>query len=553
MKYTIGIDYGTQSARAVLARVEDGQIVAEAEAAYEHGVMQDKLPGGAPLGADWALQDAADYYDMLKGCVKDLIQQSGIDPAQVIGICIDTTSCTILPLTQDMKPLSGVPEFCNEPHAYVKLWKHHAAQPQANRLNEIAREYDNNLLSRYGGIISSEWMFPKIMQVADEAPHVYKAAACFAEVADWLNARLTGKLVKNNVMAGYKAMWNRGSGYPDTQFFKMLNPLMENVISEKLPARIMDIGEAVGFLTQSAANDLGLTTGAVVAVAHSDACAVAAGLGLNTAGQMVMSIGTSTCHLLLGDGVKDVPGICGAVENGTLPGFISYEAGQAAVGDIFGWFAHNCVSARLEQEAEEAGKRVFQLLDEKAEKLKPGQSGLVALDWFNGNRTVLVNADLSGLIMGLTLETKPEEIFLALMEATAFGTRKIIKTFEKNGVPVNEIFVCGGIPQKSPLLMQIYADVCNREIHTSSLKQASAYSCAIFAAAAAGADNGGYDTVIGAAEKMAWRGTKTYVPNPKNVTAYDRLFDIFEELHDFAGIKSDAMLKLKAMRIKNCN
>ncbi len=549
MQYAIGIDYGTQSARLILVEVPSGKVVAESEQHYPHGVMEHALPSGKKLGENWAVQDANDYYEMIAAGTREVLAASGAAPQDVIGIGIDITCCTMLPLDAALEPLSNHAEFADEPNAYAKLWKHHAAQSYANKLNEIARAEGMAFLDRYGGIISSEWLIPKIMQVAEEAPAVYDAAAHFAEVGDWLTARLTGNLVKSNAMAGYKSLWSKTDGYPDSKFFALLHPRMEHVVREKLSAPIMDIGSRVGFLTEAAAQKLGLTTGTAVAVAHTDACVVPAGIGVNRVGQMAMSVGTSTCHLLLGEGMKHVPGICGAVENGTIPGFVSYEAGQAAVGDIFGWFVKNCVNSATEKAAEARGISVYELLEEQAGALAPGESGLVALDWFNGNRTILVDADLSGMIAGLTLHTTPAKIYRALMEATAFGTRIIIENFVRNGIPVNEIIACGGIPQKSPLLMQIYADVCGRPIQVSGLKLASAYSAAMYGAVAAGGSAGGFDSTAEAIDAMAWKDTRTYHPNSATAAAYDRLYAIFVKLHDFAGMHTDILRQLKQLSL----
>lgn len=548
MKYSIGIDYGTQTARAVLLEVSSGNPVTSAEQSYPHGVLESELPSGKKLGIDWALQVGSDYYFMLITCIKDLINKSHVDVDQIIGIGIDTTACTMLPLDSHYEPLSELEEYKDNPHAFVKMWKHHSAQSYANQLNRIAEQENMNFLKRYGGKISSEWMIPKIMQIAAEAPEVYNATTCFVEVGDWLVYKLTNRLMKSNVMAGYKSIWNKTEGYPNEDFFSLLNPKLKNVIAEKMPAPIMDVGNCAGHLSEKAARDTGLNWQTAVAVAHTDACVVPAALGMNKVGQMVMSIGTSTCHLLLGDQEKVVPGMCGMVQNGTLPGFNSYEAGQASVGDIFNWFVQNYVNSELEKEAADRSIEVYQLLEEKTRLLNPGKSGLVALDWFNGNRSILVDIDLTGMILGLNLHTTPEEIYRALIESTAFGTRKIIETFEKYDVPVNEIFACGGISTKSPLIMQIYADVCNREIHVSNLSQASAYASAIYGATAADVSKGGYETVADAVSNMANHETITYIPNPVNKEVYDILFNIYDELHDSFGIKSRAMKTLKEIR-----
>jgi L-ribulokinase len=548
MKYSIGIDFGTKSARAVLLEVGSHKIITGSEHVYPHGVIETQLPSGTKLGVDWTIQFGNDYYSVLTTCVKDLIKSSRVNPESIIGIGIDTTSCTMLPLNSQFEPLNEDKEFNDNPHAYVKMWKHHAAQRYANELNRIAEQENMSFLKRYGGKISSEWMIPKIMQIVVEAPEVYDAAKCFAEIGDWLIFKLTGNLVKSNVTVGYKSLWNAVDGYPSEDFFAHLHPKLRNVIADKLPAPVQYIGTSAGNLTESAAQDTGLSRHTAVAVAHTDACVVPAAIGVSKAGQMVMSVGTSICHLLLGNEDKIVPGICGVVQDGTLPGFISYEAGQASVGDIFNWFVQKCISAEFLEEAQEKGIDVHQLLDERAQAIRPGESGLVALDWFNGNRSILVDIDLMGMIVGLTIHTTPEEIYRALIEATAFGTRKIIETFEEYGVPVTEIYACGGIPEKSPLIMQIFADVCNKEIKVSKLPQASAYASAIYGATAAGVSQGGYNTVAEAVSEMANQETTNYSPVELNSKLYDDLFQMYGEMHDYFGITSNVMKKLKEMK-----
>ena len=551
VRYSIGMDFGTQDVRAVLVEAASGKLVAQAQERYRHGVMEGALPSGRKLGIDWALQVATDYVEALSTCAKGLISESGVSPEEIIGIGVDTTSCTIMPVDGSNEPLSDLPRFADEPHAYVKMWKHHAAQGCANELNRIAEKEKQSFLKRYGGKISSEWMIPKIMQICEEAPEVYAAASRFVEIGDWLVYKLCGRLVKSNVMAGFKCMWSSSEGYPREEFFSLLNPSMRGLVAEKLSAPIATIGDRAGFLTPESAEATGLSTTTAVAVAHTDACVVPAALGLSKPGQMVMSIGTSTCHLLLGNTEREVPGICGVVEDGTLPGFFSYEAGQASVGDVFSWFVQHCTSKDLSTEAERRRMDIHELLDEKAQGLKAGGSGLVALDWFNGNRSVLVDVDLSGMVIGLNLQTRAEELYRAFIEATAFGTRKIIDTFESHGIPVNEIFACGGIAQKSPFIMQTYADICNRQIRVSHLVQASAFASSIFGAAAAGAARGGYDSVSDAVTAMANRQTTPFSPRRENVAVYDSLHAVYCELHDTFGRRSKAMKTLKEMRLRS--
>lgn len=548
-KYAIGVDFGTLSGRALLVDVTTGEELCDSTFDYPHAVMDERLPGGARLGHDWALQHPQDYLDVFAKTVPDVLKRSGVDPADVIGVGIDFTACTVLPVKADGTPLCFLKEYENTPHAYIKLWKHHAAQDKANKLNQIAQERGEDFLKRYGGKISSEWLFPKIWQTLDEAPEIYDAADYFIEAADWVVWQLTGKQTRNACTAGYKGMWHKRLGYPSNEFFKALDPRLEHVVEEKLNCPVSPLGVKAGEITEKAAKLTGLLPGTAVAVANVDAHVTVPACKIAGAGKMLAIMGTSTCHMMVGTEEKEVPGMCGVVEDGILPGYYGYEAGQSCVGDHFAWFVENCCPASYVEEAKEKGISVHQLLTEKAQKLKVGESGLVALDWWNGNRSVLVDVDLTGMMLGMTLATKPEEMYRALIEATAYGTRKIIETFRNNGVEVNEFIASGGISQKNPMAMQIYADVLNLPIHIGGSAQGPALGSAIFGAVAAGKEKGGYDSVFEAAGVMGKLKDVVYTPIPENVKAYDELYAEYDLLHDYFGRgANDAMKRLKAIR-----
>lgn len=547
--YTIGVDFGTLSGRAVLVDTTTGEEVAVAVHEYSHGVMDEKLPDGTPLGVDWALQHPQDYLDVFRVTVPMVMKMSMVTPDQVVGVGIDFTACTVLPVKADGTPLCFLDEFRSRPNAWIKLWKHHAAQDEANRLNTIAEQRKEKFLKRYGGKISSEWMIPKIWQTVNEDPGVYDAADRFIEAADWVVWQLTGRETRNTCTAGYKAIWHKHDGYPSNEFFKALHPRMERLVDEKLLRTLMPVGTRAGSITAAAAGLTGLREGTAVAVANVDAHVSIPAVGITSPGKMLAIIGTSTCHMLLGDTEREVPGMCGVVEDGIIEGFFGYEAGQSCVGDHFQWFVENCTPAEYKAEADAAGIDHHTLLTEKAAKLKPGESGLVALDWWNGNRSVLVDVDLTGMIAGMSLITKPEEIYRALIEATAFGTRMIIETFEENGVPVNEFYAAGGIAEKNAFVMQIYADVIKREIRISGSPQAPALGSAMFGAVAAGKADGGFDTIMDAARVMAKVKEQTYRPIGENTAIYDRLFAEYRILHDYFGRgANDVMKRLKAIR-----
>ncbi len=549
-KYSIGVDYGTQSGRAVLVDVATGKEIASAVKVYTHGVMDEFLPDGITrLEPDWALEHPMDYLEVLQITVPAVLKEAGVSAEDVIGLGIDFTACTMLPVDKNGDPLCLQDRYRKNPHSYVKLWKHHAAQEEANKLNEIAAARDEDFLKRYGGKISSEWLIPKIWQILNEDPDLFNDADKFIEATDWVIFQLTGQERRNSCTAGYKAIWHKQEGYPSKEFFKALDPRLENVVEEKLSKHVYPLGSKAGELTERAAVLTGLKPGTAVAVANVDAHVAVPAVGITEAGKMLMIIGTSTCHILLGEEEKIVPGMCGVVEDGVLPGFKGYEAGQSCVGDHFEWFVENCVPASYTKEAEERGINIHKLLREKASALKPGESGLVALDWWNGNRSVLVDVDLTGTMLGFTLLTKPEEIYRALLEATAYGTRMIIETFRKNGVPVTELFAAGGIAQKDELMMQIYSDVTNMEIRISASTQTPALGSAMFGAVAAGKEKGGYDSIVDAAKVMGRVMDKYYKPIPENVAVYDKLYAEYATLHDYFGRgDNDVMKRLKKIK-----
>jgi L-ribulokinase len=551
-KYALGIDFGTESGRAVLVETKTGQEIATAVYSYENSVIDEKLPvDGSPvwLEPEWALQDPQDYIRTFQQTAPAVLSQAGIHPQDVIGIGIDFTACTMMPVKSDGTPLCALPEYRRHPHAWVKLWKHHAAQPEADKINATARRLGEAWLDRYGGKISSEWFFAKALQILDEAPEIYAAADRLIEAADWVVWQLTGVEKRNSCTAGYKAMWSKREGYPPDAFFRELDPRLGKIIDEKMARTIYPIGAKAGELTARAAAWTGLKEGTAVAIANVDAHVSVPAATVTEPGRMVMIMGTSICHMLLGEEERRVEGMCGVVEDGIIPGLFGFEAGQSGVGDIFAWFVNNCISAAYQREARERAMDIHQLLEEKAAVQKPGQHGLLALDWWNGNRSVLVDVDLSGLLIGATLGTKAEDIYRALIEATAYGTRVIIEAFEKNGVRVNELVACGGLPEKNKLLMQIYADVTGRNFKISAAKQTPALGSAMFGAVAAGSRAGGYDTIFEAARRMARLKDEVYQPIPANQKIYDRLFVEYVRLHDtFGRGENNVMKTLKRIR-----
>jgi len=551
-KYSIGIDYGTESARAILVDVSNGNEIASSVFKYPDGVIDEYLPKtNIKLPPDFALQNPADYITASVETIRTILIESGINPVDVIGIGTDFTSCTMMPIDKDGTPLCMKPEFRNNPHAWVKLWKHHAAQPEADRLNEIARKRGEKFLQRYGGKISSEWLIPKIMQILDEAPEIYNAADKFIEPADWIVFKMTGCLSRNSCTAGYKAIWDKDEGYPSRDFFKALDPRLENLVQEKLSLDIVPLGSKAGNLTKDFAGITGLTTNTAVSIGNVDAHVSVPATTVTDEGKMVMIMGTSICHMILDREKKMVEGMCGVVEDGILPGYFGYEAGQSGVGDIFAWFVENAVPEEYQIKARQKEIDIHTLLEREAAKLKPGESGLLALDWLNGNRSILVDVDLTGLIIGLTLNSKPFEIYRALIEATAFGTNMIIEAFEGKGVQVKELYACGGLPEKNTLLMQIYSDITGREIKVAASPQTPALGSAMFGAVAAGRANGGYDSIVDAARAMAGIKDRIYKPNREANKTYRKLFELYKILHDYFGRDPESVMKqLKKIKLE---
>jgi L-ribulokinase len=542
--YVVGVDFGTLTARAVVVGVADGAEVGTAVHTYRHGVIDRHLPvSGGPLPPDWALQDPQDYVESLGVAVRGAIADAGIDASQVLGIATDFTACTMVPTLTDGTPLCQLGEFKYRPHAYVKLWKHHAAQPQADRINELAARRAEPWLPRYGGLISSEWEFAKGLELLSGDPDVYRSMDRWVEAADWIVWKLCGEYVRNACSAGYKGILQDGR-YPSRDFLAELHPDFADFVTAKLDHPIGRLGDRAGSLTAEMAAHLGLPEGIAVAVGNVDAHVTAPAARAVVPGQMVAIMGTSTCHVVNGADLREVPGMCGVVDGGIIAGLWGYEAGQSGVGDLFAWFVDNGVPQEYSDEARSRGVTVHEYLTELAAAQSVGQHGLLALDWHNGNRSVLVNHELSGLVVGLTVTSKPEDVYRSLMESTAFGARTIVEAFVGAGVPVDELIVAGGLA-KNQLLMQIYADVLRLPLSLIGSEQGPALGSAIHAAVAAGA----YPDVPAASASMGKLGQAAYTPIAANADRYDELFAEYTGLHDYFGRGgNDVMRRLKRIR-----
>lgn len=536
-KYTLGLDFGTESVRALAVDCATGDEVAEAVQSYEHGVITQNLPSTKePLPHDFALQNPQDYIESCTIAISKVLQR--IQAREIIGIGVDFTACTILPIKKDGTPMMKIGKFRNNPHAWVKLWKHHAAQPEADKINQIAHERKEPFLKYYSGIISSEWMLPKSYEIFNKAPEIYKDTDIIIDAGDWLVYQMTGKFCRNACVAGYKGLWNAESGFPSKEFYQALDPKLKD-LDEKWLKNIVYPGQRVGGISESFAARTGLQEGTSVSAATIDAHSGVPGMGVSDEGPISIIMGTSSCHMALSKKLHFFKGYAGVVKDGIIPGFYGYESGQSAVGDIFAWFAKDF----LEPEGEP-----FQKISEKASALKPGESGLIALDWMNGNRSILMNAHLTGSIIGLMLDTKPEEVYRALIEGTAFGTRIIFNTHKEAGIPVKELVICGGLV-KDPLIIQIYADITGLPFKVAASKQAVALGAAMLGAVAAGPENGGFDSFEKAISSMTKPPIKTYLPDKNAKAIYDKLFAVYKQCHDLFGREfPDIMKNLKQIK-----
>lgn len=521
--YVLGLDFGTLSCRAVIVEAATGRTVGEAVSDYAHGVITGTLPDGTSIPAEYALQDPDDYLTSLSAAVKGALESSGVSKAEVKGIGLDFTSCTILPVDETFEPLCKKTEFSGSPHAYVKVWKHHGAMEEAEDLTAVL--YGKEASGEYPGTeVPAEHGLPKILETLRKAPKVYEKTFRFMEAGDWVNTVLTGTECHSASFAGYKLLWREGTGYPDAELLSKAEPHLADISGTKLSEKIRPISERAGVLSARGALLTGLPEGTAVAEGLIDAHAAIPGAGAAEAGDLVITMGTSACHMLHAASYKDVPGTFGCMKDGVIPGLFTYEAGQSAVGDIFSWFVTNAVPASYEKEAEERGIGIHELLSEKAELLPPGGRGLVAVDWLNGCRTPLNEADLKGTVFGLTLSTRPEEIYRALLEAAAFGTRRIIENYEEHGLPVKNVYLCGGIAQKNPIFVRILSDVTGKQMRIVTEKQCAALGAAVYAAVAAGL----YSDVREAAKAM--HSPVLYTAYPKE--NYDEAYRKYRILAD---------------------
>jgi L-ribulokinase len=540
-RYVVGVDFGTLSARAVVVGVDDGAEVGAATHDYSHGVLDLELPGGRPLPPSWALQDPEDYRAALRSAVPAAVDAAGIDPVDVIGIGTDFTACTVLPCLADGTPLCEVDDLADRPHAWPKLWKHHASQPQADRITRLAEERGEPWLGRYGGRVSAEGELAKALQVFEEDPEVHERASVVVEGADWIVWQLGGELVRSASTAGYKGLWQDGC-YPSHGFLEALAPGFSSWVA-KVDQPVRPLGSRAGSLTPWAAAWTGLPEGIAVAVGNIDAHTTVPAAGGVQPGRLTLILGTSACHMLNAEQPVEVPGISGVVDGGIVAGLWGYEAGQSGAGDVLAWFTRSSVPAAYERAAAEAGRTPHEHLTELAAAQAVGEHGLVALDWHSGNRSVLADHGLTGAVVGLTLATRPEDVYRALVEATAFGTRVIVEAFRAGGLPVDDVVVAGGLV-RNEWLLQVYADVLALPLSVIGTDQGAALGAALHAAVAAGA----HPDVPAAVAVMSAAPRARLLPDPDRSSAYDLLFAEYLALHDHFGRSTPTMHRLQALR-----
>ncbi len=538
--YALGLDYGTNSCRSVILDLSDGTEVATHVWSYPSGVDGILLD---PKDPNCARQNPKDYHEGLEIIVREAIKKARrsdrcFKPELIIGIGVDTTGSTPIPVDRDGVPLAFQSRFRKNLAAMAWLWKDHTGHEEAAEITEKAREMRPQYLAKYGGTYSSEWFWSKLLHCKRAAPDVFAAAHSFVECCDYIPALLAGdrtpdRIVRGICAAGHKAMYcEEWGGLPDKEFLAALDPALAD-LRDRLYEKAVPSDHLAGRLCKEWANKLGLREGIAIAAGAFDAHMGAVGAGVRE-GVLSKILGTSTCDMMVVEGSKklaDIPGVCGIVKGSIIPGYYGIEAGQSAVGDIFLWFVNHLTPSSYGKNAEER----FASLGKAAAKLKPGEHGLLALDWNNGNRTILVDARLTGLLLGQTLHTAAHEVYRALIEATAFGALAIIKRIEEYGVQISEIVNCGGLAVKNPLLMQIYADVTNRPMKVARSEQTCAVGAAVFGAVAAGKEAGGFADVAEAQAVVCGVRKKVYEPDPESHKVYSEIYTLYRQLHDAFG------------------
>ncbi len=530
-----GLDLGTAPCRAIVVNVDTGEVLGNSMYDYAHGTMSEQLPDGTPLGVGFALQHPLDYTQAMEQTIPDAINQSGVELEQIIGVGVSFTTSTYLPIRKDLTPLCVLTEYQGNPHAYVKLWKHHSPVHEAEQITQVVLERKEKWSESYGNKINTEYPLCKVLETLHQSPEVYHAADYYVEAGDWVTALLCGELKKSTCASTYKGFCHWETGYPCKEFCTGLHEDLADYVEKMLDYPRVAFDEQLGRVSKEAAKRFGLPEGCAVAAYIIDSFAAVGGSGMDKTNCMVSVMGTSGCHMLLANDERQVPGIFGMSYSDIYPGYYNYESGQSCVGDLFNWYISNGVPEDYYRQAKERGIDLHVLLTEKASLLKPAESGILALDWWNGNRSILMNFSLTGMLLGMTLQSKPEHIYRALLEASAFSTRRIIENYREHGIDIREVYVTGGISQKNDLFMQIYADVLRLPIQVCGGKFASAQGSAVYAAVAAGKAAGGYDDVLEAVRHIGHKDGKRFLPDKVSSETYNLLYTEYARLYDYFG------------------
>jgi L-ribulokinase len=542
--YVLGFDYGTNSCRMVCVDSADGTILFQCVKEYPSGVIEGVFPiTGKALPNTWALQDPDDYLTVQRDLVRSLLDETGVAPGQIRAIGLDFTNCTMMPVNKNGDVLCQDPRFRGDPHSWVKLWKHHAAEKYARKIYQLARDRKEPWLKRYGNMVSAEWLFPKILQIFYEDRSIYDAADTFIEAVDWVVNRMTKGFSRSSATLGVNAFWSPDDGFPDNAFFSALDSELGATIGAKLGGAVLPVGSPAGHLSREFAAYIGLEENTVVSIGHGDSEVTACGLGITEPYKMIMVMGTSLCYQYMNPKFEPFPGLSAVVRDGMIPGYYAYEAGQSAVGDIYDWFIQTCMPDKYFEEAKEKNISIYQLMNEKAADIPAGETGLLALDWFNGSRSLLMNYDLTGMILGLTIRTKPEEIYKALMESTAFGARRIIEAFTDNGLKIDEMIATGGLALKAPYVVQTFADIIGKSICVPSSSDAGALGSAVCAAVALDSVERGVMDFAETAKRLVKQKINIYRPAVSSRGIYDNLYSIYKTLYSSMGEVSDSAMQ----------
>lgn len=545
-QFALGLDYGTLSVRALLVNIDTGAEAATAVFEYPHGVMSRALLSGVPLPPGYALAHPADYLQGLRRVIRQVMAQSGLAKEQVVGIGIDATSSSLVPVDEAGTPLCLVPGFEQEPHAYIKLWKHHGqeALELADRLGSLAEARGEPWGSRYGGRFNGESLVPKSLETAAVAPRVYAHSHRLLELGEWLTRVLTGADTKSRSMAACNSLYGEPDGYPSPEFFEAVLPQARG-LGEKFASPMVPLGASAGGLTPEMAQELGLCPGTPVSAAMIDCHAAVPGCGAGEDGDLVMVLGTSSCFLLNTSRGEGIPGISSVAYEAHIPGLYGCEAGQSCVGDSFQWFVDSCVPESTREAARQAGQSIYAYLEEQAQVLAPGESGLLALDWWNGVRTPLLDYQLSGVLLGLTIATTPPEMYRALVEAACYGAKQIIDLYQDSGRPVKRLLASGGLAQKNQMMMQILADVCQKEVIISGSNEPCALGSAIMGAhAALGGD------FRQRMARMCPPPQTVYRPDPHRGAIYQELYREYRGMFDYFSKENRLVERLHQLRVR---